>query len=58
VPESAIGPQRRFTAVQGMSPMEGKPDGRRTRPEPLFLTRSRHRSEDRGEDIANLSMVR
>ena len=34
------GPQRRFTAVQGTSPMEGKPDGRRTRPEPLLLAPS------------------
>jgi hypothetical protein len=40
VRQSAVGPQRRFTAAQGAAAMEGKPDGRRTRPEPLLLTQS------------------
>jgi hypothetical protein len=35
---SPPGPQRRFTSAQGTSAMEGKPDGPRTRPEPLLLT--------------------
>jgi len=38
--ESVPGPKRRFAPAQRMSAMEGKPDGRRPRPEPALLTRS------------------
>src|ERR1700693_2168120 len=40
---SVPGPTRGSRQHSKMSAMEGRPDGRRTRPEPPFLTRSRPR---------------
>jgi hypothetical protein len=41
---SPLGPDPRFAAARKVSAMEGKPDGRRTRPEPPLVTRSERRS--------------
>jgi hypothetical protein len=37
---TAVGPELRFAAMQQDVGNGGRPDGRRTRPEPPFLTRS------------------